>query len=204
MEQPKHGNQRNESVLDSGVLRGVCRRQPEALDKFFAHFYERIFGYVAHLLQDRTLAEDVTHDAFLRIHRGLDRLDPDRDPTAWVFTVVTNTVRDHWRSKEHRAARRQVAMPSLEEISLADPTPRVEHSLEEEQQQQVIRKALTQLKDADREVILLRNYEGLNSVAVAEILEIKPEAVRQRHSRALARLSEVFHALSQKSGRDDV
>ena len=66
------------------------------------------------------LAEDLTHEVFLRLNRALDRLDPDRDPTGWVFTVATNCVRDHWRSRSHKSKQRDTELkPEHHEVLAA-------------------------------------------------------------------------------------
>jgi RNA polymerase sigma-70 factor (ECF subfamily) len=90
-------------ALDREVLLRVKARDREAMNRFFDAYYDRAHAYATKLLRDATLAEDLIQEAFLRMHAALDRLDPDRNPTPWVLTVVTNTIRDHWRSRAHRA-----------------------------------------------------------------------------------------------------
>jgi len=202
MVQGKASTPEGRSPLDQSILEQVCLRQAAALNQFFDHFYDRVYGYLAIMLRDRTLAEDLTQDAFLRIHRGIDRLDPRRDPTGWVFTVVTNTVRDYWRSKEHKAKTRQATLDRPEDLPLVDKAPSAADSLEQHDTARAIGQALAELSDADREVILLRNYEGLSSTDVAHMLDLKPEAVRQRHSRAVARLSKVYKQMIDEDRKD--
>ena len=190
MEQRGAGNQGASAVLDAATLRRVRDRDAEALGRFFDCFYDRIFGHVAHMVGNATLAEDLTQDAFLRMHRGIDRLDPERDPTAWVFTVTTNTVRDHWRSKEHRSGQRRSDLDPEHDLNLPADEPGVQEEMEREEAARAVRAALQQLSPEDREVILLRSYEDLNSPEVGEILGLSPEAVRQRHRRAVGRLGD--------------
>jgi len=178
--------------LDRELLQRVRRRDPEALERFFDHFYDRIHGHVARLLQDTHLAEDLTHEVFLRLNRALDRLDPDRDPTGWVFTVATNCVRDHWRSRSHKEAARSTALTGDHLEVLPDHAADPEEQLARRQEQQAVRLALVELSDSDREVILLRDYENLDTATLADVIGAKPDAVRQRHSRAVARLGQEF------------
>jgi RNA polymerase sigma-70 factor (ECF subfamily) len=178
--------------LDGELLRRVRRRDPTALERFFDHYYDRIHGHVARLVQDAHLAEDLTHEIFLRLNRALDRLDPDRDPTGWVFTVATNCVRDHWRSRRHKEATRSTELTGVHLEVLPDRADHAEQQLARRQEQAAVRAALAELSDSDREVILLRDYEQLDSGAVAAIIGAKPAAVRQRHSRAVTRLGQAF------------
>jgi len=170
------------------------------MEQFFDLYYDRIFAHVARLVRDTHLAEDLTHDVFLRLNRVLDRLDPGRDPAAWVFTVATNVVRDHWRSRTHKEAGRRTELSGAHLEVLADTEQDVEQQLARRQEHEAVQHAMTGLSEGDREVILLRDYEGLNSVTVAEILGLKPDAVRQRHSRAVSRLGELFKQALEADG----
>lgn len=170
------------------------------MEQFFDLYYDRLFAHVARLVHDTHLAEDLTHDVFLRLNRVLDRLDPHRDPTAWVFTVATNVVRDHWRSRDHKASGRNTELTGAHLEVLADNEEDVEEQLARRQEQEALQQALDGLSDADREVILLSDYEGLNSITVAEILGLKPDAVRQRHRRAVTRLGELYQQANEADG----
>jgi RNA polymerase sigma-70 factor (ECF subfamily) len=187
--------------FDEATLREVCRRVPEAMNRFFDHYYDRIYGHVAHLLRDAHLAEDVTQEAFLRLSRAIDRLDPECDPTGWVFTVATNCVRDHWRSRAHKQSRRNIAMENGGVGDLANGKKRADERLERRHEQEAVQRALAELSDADRQVILLRNYEELETATIAQMLEATPEAIRQRHSRAVSRLGTAFAKFTERNGR---
>lgn len=169
------------------------------MEVFFEHFYDRIFGYVASLLRDRTLAEDLAHEAFLRLHRSLDKIDPKRDPAPWVFAVVSNIVRDHWRSKAHRVSKGSSELSEVEELS-AEGDGQLEE-MERDESARAVRQALNELDVDDREVILLRTYQEMDTPQVAKILGIKPDAVRQRHSRAVKRLGEVYGRIMNEKPR---
>lgn len=178
--------------MGSEELRAVCARDRSALARFFDRYYGRVHGHLVRMVSDPALAEDLTQDAFLRIHRDIHQLDPERDPTPWVFTVATNTVRDYWRSREHKGRQRRSGLDPEQDISLPDGDPDALTRIEGEEAADAIREALEDLDEGDRQVILLRSYEGLDSATVGQILEITPEAVRQRHRRAVARLGKAF------------
>lgn len=172
----------------------VKRSEPEALNAFFDTFFPRVYGYVANTLRDRYLAEDLTQEAFIRIHKNIDKLDPKRDPAPWVFTIVSNILRDFWRSREHKMSTREVDLEVVrEKKSSGSPDP--ELSLERRESEEAIREALEHLSPNDREVILLRDYEGLGTSEIAGILSISQDAVRQRHSRAVGRLGEEYRRM---------
>jgi RNA polymerase sigma-70 factor, ECF subfamily len=187
-----HGDER---PLAFAVLERVVLSEPEAMDVFFNHFYDRVYAHVVNMLRDPILGQDLTQETFLRLHRTVKQLDPKRDPAGWVFTVATNVIRDHWRSREHKRGQRELGVEDQEQLKAIHPDPDVQSVMEKDEELQAVWTALQSLREADREVILLRNYEELPTAQIAEVLGIAPEAVRQRHSRAVARLSELFKGL---------
>ena len=105
--------------------------------------------------------------------------------------MVTNVVRDHWRSRAHRDRGKEVDPEQLWELA-DESVPLQNGRLERKQTGEALKTALAGLSPADREVILLKAYENLETEAVAASLGITPAAVRQRYSRALRRLAERF------------
>jgi RNA polymerase sigma-70 factor (ECF subfamily) len=178
---------------DSQLIERVRRRDPAAMNEFFEAYVDRIYAYVLTMTRNATLAEDMVQETFLRLHRALERLDPQRDPTGWVITVAANTVRDHWRSRAHKAQGRAVDFDDLWDEP-PDPAGDPSRLLERDRTGEDIREVLETLSPADREVILLRDFEELETREIAEALSLTPEAVRQRHSRAVRRLGEAYRA----------
>lgn len=172
------------------LLERVRRREPEALDSFFEHYFDRVFALVARLLGDRTRAEDVTQEVFLKVHRHLERLDPARDPAPWLYTVATNACRDVWRSGAFKLERRSV--PVEDEggpLPLASSTPGPERELLTAERARRVQEAIDRLPPEQREAVLLHDYEGLDHQRVADLTGVNHAAARKRYSRALRALA---------------
>jgi len=184
--------------LEPGVLQKAVRRDGPAMAVFFEYYYDRVYAHVAQLTRDRTSAEDLTQEIFIRLQKTIERLDPDRDPTGWVFTVATNVVRDHWRSAGQRRRQAEVSTETAGAHLLPHPDPDVAAVLEHDEELRAVWGALAEVSPEDREIILLRDFEELATADIAGMLELNPDAVRQRHSRAVARLSSAF--LKARSG----
>ena len=170
--------------LPSDVLRRVVQRDPEALDRFFEAFFDRAYGYVLRLVQDPSDAEDVVQAAFLKMHRAIHTLDPERDPTSWVFAVLSNATRDFWRSRNYKDSQRS---RPLDEVPLASPRS-ADDEVAARDMARVLERALAGMSETLRAVVLLRDYEDLSYSEVAAVLGIEEAAARKRHSRALREL----------------
>ncbi len=186
-------------TFDEITLNRIRRRDPAAMNAFFEAFIGPVYGYLRAVVRDPLLVDDLAQTAFLRLHRALERLDPKRDPAPWVFTVVLNTVRDHWRSRAHRDRGRTVAFDELWSRPDAPAEPGVEGELLRNEERAVLEAAMARLSPADREILWLREYEERSVSDTAGMLGIQPEAVRQRHSRAVRRLGVLYRDLESRN-----
>jgi RNA polymerase sigma-70 factor (ECF subfamily) len=171
-------------------LEAVRRRDPDALAALFDRYFDRLYAVVYRMLGNRTEAEDAIQEVFLKVHRGAPSLDPKRDPGPWLVTIAANVCRDRWRSGSSRLERASAsfdAEPGLREL-VSDGRPGPERDLLAAERANRVREALGKLKPESREVIVLREYEGLGYDRIAEILGVNEAAVRKRFSRALDEL----------------
>jgi RNA polymerase sigma-70 factor (sigma-E family) len=135
---------------------------------------------------DRTAAEDLVQEAFIRLHRAADRLqDPDKG-AAYLRSIVLNLARDHNRrglmSMRHRDAER---LDSSEEPAAAD-------RIEADDQQRAILEALRDLPPRQRDCLVLRFYLELSGAEIAETLGIGTSSVKTHCRRGLSALRDVL------------
>lgn len=139
----------------------------------FAAFYERELTWARRLafvfLGDADAADDIVQDAFVQLHRRFDGLDAPR-AYLWV-TIVNSCRRFHRRETGRRRAYgaleqpESVSQPSGEVLDLVDKLP--------------VRQ---------RAVLVLRYFEGLSEVEIAETIGCRPGTVKSLSARALERL----------------
>ncbi len=175
----------------------VRDRDPEALGRFFDLYFPSIYGLVFRLLGNRAAAEDAAQDVLVKIHRVIDRLDPERDPGPWITTIAYNVCRDRWRSVADRMDRQSSSIDDEPDYSrhLVDTGPNPEQETLRRERAEIVQAALARLPEAAREVIVLHDYEGLGHDRVAELLGVSHAAVRKRYSRALAALGEILEEM---------
>lgn len=140
--------------------------------------FEDLVRFLYRKVWDPDRARDLAQEAFVR---GLDQ-EPD-DPRAWLFTVAGNLARDEARTairrKQHLALIKSETNPHARE----DP----ERELEKKEQISAVRRALDQLSDRDREVLLLWDA-GFDYAAIAAETGLSPKAVGTTLARARRRL----------------
>jgi RNA polymerase sigma factor (sigma-70 family) len=131
-------------------------------------------------------AEDVVQDAFVRALRYFAGFRGD-DARAWLLAIVRNTSYDFLR--RHRP--HEVTDTFDEQIhSAVDQSPTVETELLRRVDQARVRQALDMLSLEMREVIILREFEGLSYKQIADVADIKIGTVMSRLARARAQLQQ--------------
>ena len=172
--------------LDNGMTFGERLRQREsgALEHFFDLYFDRMYSYVRGLVPDMHAAEDITQDIFLKLYRALPNYDPDRDLRPWVFTIASNTVRDHWRMRSNQEAQRAANLDD-EAAHLSAGPERPESELERRERDERVRAAVYQLPVGMRTVLMLRIYDNLSFETIGQIINQSATAARKRYSRAL-------------------
>ena len=169
--------------MASRVSSGVSppRPAPGTFDRVFEEHHQRLYGFLLRLCGRAELAEELLQETFVRWVRHKDRLPPDVNLRAWLFTVARNLHRSHrrwaWVDGQRLAelAARAVGIdagPSPAEVLAATETSRR------------VERALAAMPESLREVAALVWIEHLEPREVAPILQLEPEAVRQRLARA--------------------
>jgi RNA polymerase sigma-70 factor (ECF subfamily) len=190
-EPPAEPTGRGGPLVSRSTLEKVRARDRQALATLFEFYFERVYGLAFRLMGEKAAAEDVTQDVFYKVYRAADQLDPERDPGPWLMAITYNVCRDAWRSRGYKLARRSQSLEGTEGLMTllpsGEPDPEAV-TLRRERESQV-QKAILDLPEPLRIVVLLRDYRGLSHEEIAEVVGASYDAVRKRYSRALARLA---------------
>jgi len=87
---------------DNGVLRKAQRGDERAFSIIVRAYQIPVYNYVLRMVGDRSLAEDLTQEVFLRVFQGLPRFSHGSKFTTWLFQVTKNRVLDELRATERR------------------------------------------------------------------------------------------------------
>ncbi|MCO5992582.1 RNA polymerase sigma factor [Actinoallomurus rhizosphaericola] len=172
---------------------------PAAFSELFDAHAQAIYRYAARSTGDLNAAEDVVSLTFLEAWRLRGRLEPgDAGVLPWLFGLATNVLRNQARAaRRHRAAMSR--MPRREQPP--DFTDKVIGRMADAERVAAARAALEELSDADREVIALCVWAGLDYTAAAEALGVPVGTVRSRLSRARAKLRTLTTTTMQRGKR---
>src|SRR5207247_3289214 len=158
---------------DLGVLRKAQRGDERAFSLIVRAYETPVFNYVLRLVGDRSLAEDLTQEVFLRVFQGLPRFSLRCKFTTWLFQVTKNRVLDELRAVERRP-RALVALDDIAPLEVLDaPVERLE-------EMDTLWRAVEGLTVDLKMALLLRDVVGLSYTEIADSLEITPATVKWR------------------------
>jgi RNA polymerase sigma-70 factor (ECF subfamily) len=157
---------------DFGVLRKAQKGDERAFSLIVRAYQVPVFNYVLRLVGDRSLAEDLTQEVFLRVFQGLPRFSLRSKFTTWLFQVTKNRVLDELRANE----RRPRAVVALEDVSLEV----VDAPMERLEAIDAVWRAVEGLNVDLKMALLLRDIVGLSYTEIADSLEITLATVKWR------------------------
>jgi RNA polymerase sigma-70 factor (ECF subfamily) len=163
----------------------AAQRDRAAFDVLYRRYLDRVYGYAFYQLRDHHDAEDATERTFLAALRALPEFRAEGATfRAWLFRIAHNTIVNARRS---RFRRRTEPLPEgLERIAPnADPAGLV---LEADEARRVLR-AVAELPDDRRQVVLLRFVDGLSSREIGQVMDRSEGAARVLLHRALRDLA---------------
>jgi RNA polymerase sigma-70 factor, ECF subfamily len=154
-----------------------------AFERLIVRWDRRVLGLAYRLTRSVEEARDVRQVAFLRAYQALATFDGRARFSTWIHQVVLNLCRDRARSgdAQDRALARTAERPTL-----AVPTPA--ETAERGEVAGAVAAAIAELPRAEREVLVLRHYQGLQFPEIAEILGAPVSTVKSRMASALERL----------------
>ena len=158
---------------DFGVLRKAQKGDERAFSLIVRAYQVPVFNYVLRLVGDRSLAEDLTQEVFLRVFQGLPRFSFRSKFTTWLFQVTKNRVLDELRPVERRP-RALVAIDDIAPLEVLDPP--IERIEEIDALWRAVENLSTDLKMA----LLLRDVVGLSYTEIADSLEVTLATVKWR------------------------
>jgi RNA polymerase sigma factor (sigma-70 family) len=182
-------------VLASGLTEEQATRQSSRANEMHARFQREIvphldaaYNFARFLSRNADAAQDIVQEAFLRAYRGFDGYQGG-DARAWIFTIVRNCYHN-WLLEHRRKARIEVDLHrpddaegfSIDDVPSDEDTP--EASLLRRAESSTVRTVLDKLPRPLREMLVLRELEGLSYRQIAETIAMPIGTVMSRLARA--------------------
>ena len=158
------------------LLAGMARGDGGAFEAFYRATDRTLYAYALSLTRNHHDAQDVMMETYLRLRQGARGYRSQGKPMAWVFAVTRNVA-----MSQLRAAGREQSWGIVPEEAIP---PLEEESLE----RLVLKAALEDLEEAEREIVLLHAVSGLHHREIGAVLGLPLGTVLSKYTRALGKL----------------
>jgi RNA polymerase sigma factor (sigma-70 family) len=167
------------------LIRGAKSGNKEAFVQLIRRYNGTVFRQAYAMLHDRMEAEDVSQEAFLKVHSSLTKLENEYAFASWLTRIVFRLCYDRIQKKK----KEKIILG--EELEESIPSSFGE-SMEHKQMQLSIEEAMQKLSPEHRSVIVLRDIQGFSYDEMADMLQIPVGTIKSRlHTARLTLRSEL-------------
>ncbi|MBP1635444.1 MAG: sigW 8 [Acidobacteria bacterium] len=175
--------------MDLAALIDRCRQGDDlAWEAFVRQFQGRIYSITSAYASGPDEARDLAQDVFIRLYDTRGRWAPAEAFTPWMVRVARNLCLDHLRRKKARPPAEDVLADEMVDLAAAGGTP--ESELASLADRRLVWRALRSIGKLSREMILLKEIQGLSFPEIAVALGIPVGTVKSRSNRARLELAQ--------------
>jgi RNA polymerase sigma-70 factor (ECF subfamily) len=185
-----------DKALEARFIAALKARDERAFKALVARFQDRIYNLIRRLLGNPEEARDVTQEVFVSVFEKVDSYRGDSSLATWLYRIATN----HAKNRIKYLSRRKDRMRDSLDQMLVPPTassfsaevPRPDQALTRELVSRMVDRALGELDEEQRIVLVLRDVEGQSYEDIAEITGLQLGTVKSRLHRGRQRLKEIL------------
>ena len=173
------------------VIRRVQNGDVNAFETLVSAYEKNVYNLALRMMGNAQDAEDMAQEAFLKAYNSLPSFRGDSKFSVWLYRIVSNVCLDQLRKKSKRPT---VSLSMEDEdgeetqLDLPDTAQSPEEMLEKKLTREAVRRGLAQLPEDARQILLLREIQGLSYEEIGETLGLEPGTVKSRIFRARKRL----------------
>ena len=190
------------SVGTGGTIGGT-QHQPFA--QVVAENYERIFNVIYRLVNDDEEAADLTQDTFVAAYRAYGRFRHEASAYTWLYRIAVNLTKNRFEKQQRVDSREAFSLDAPMQLDSDEVMRQVEdwalspdRVSENDELRAIVLSEVAALKYDYREVVVLRDLEGLRYREIAQVLGCSIEAVKSRLFRARSVLRERLEELLEE------
>jgi RNA polymerase sigma-70 factor, ECF subfamily len=161
---------RTAMISDEALMLDFQKGAREAFEELFARYRQPLYGFFRRRLASRERAEDLTQEIFLVVIRATSRYEPRSLVRTYLYGIALKLL-----AAERRKQERSAVSADLDQVAGANDAP---------DEMLWVRQAIERLNPADREILMLREYEQLSYSEIAELTRVPVNTVRSRLFRA--------------------
>jgi RNA polymerase sigma-70 factor (ECF subfamily) len=190
---PPPGARENPTIDLPFVLRRCREGDSLAWEALVRQYQSRIYGIAFHYAGNREDARDLAQEIFVRVYRNLASCADAGMFVPWIIRISRNACIDYLRRRKARAHGRDVAIEEIRNLPAAGGNP--EQESEANSRTRLLHRALAELSELNREIIHLKEIQGLQLEEIAAMLKVPLGTIKSRSNRARIELAKKVLAI---------
>jgi RNA polymerase sigma-70 factor, ECF subfamily len=173
---------RPEEVADAELVQQCRGGSNDAFGILVRRYSERAFRAAYRVVRDPHQAEEIVQEGFIKAYRALESFESRSSFYTWLYRIMTNLALDR-RRREQRAPMLEwddKVAPRVDPRALSTALPNPEVQSRRAEVRAFVAKGVQELPDGQREVLLLREVEGLSYEEIAQRMQISKGTVMSR------------------------
>lgn len=175
-------------ITDADLVRAVARGDERAFASLFDSYSPRLFGFLLRMLKSEAEAEEVLQEVFMQVWQRAADFDEARGRAfTWIVTIARSRALDRLRTRRSNDRKDTLAFCERQGYE-----PRGLEDIIRSEEREMVRRALGELSEAQRQAILLAYFEGLTHPEIAERLGAPLGTVKTRTRDGLGKLRKIL------------
>lgn len=168
----------NAAEFDENLILRLADGDGDAFHDLYRQTSGAVYGFALSILKNRHDAEDVMHDAFIKLYHGAVSYIPRGKPMAWIMTIVKNLSYNKLKSGKVCDD-----ISEYENLASADGS---ENAVD----RMVLETAMQILSFEERQIVILHALTGMKHREIAELLDIPTGTILSKYNRAIRKVRE--------------
>ncbi|MBD7968252.1 RNA polymerase sigma factor [Paenibacillus gallinarum] len=161
--------------------------------EIYYEFYQMMYGFIVYIVKDRSAAEDIIQEAFIKIIKNKPEFENEIKLKAWLKVVTKNTAINYLRKNKKYRNLLDADSVFLDVETVQQNSVSIESMVETKLMQESIERYMETLKPEYRSLIELRWKEGLSYREMAELLDLREDVIKQRLFRAREAIKKLLY-----------
>ncbi len=171
-------------TTDQEIVEKILKGQGELYEEIITRYKNGVYSLCMRMIRNNEDAKDLSQEAFIKAYQNLDKYNPDYKFSTWIFRVASNLCIDYLRKNKTKT------LPYDDKLTMSHDMASAEDMYIHSDNKKQIEKAIKDLPEEYRVLILLYHKEGLSYEEMGEVLKLPMSKVKNRLYRARNRLKD--------------
>ena len=174
-------------MTDEQLIRKFLDGDVEAFNTLVWRWQKPIYNFTLRYFKDREHAKDATQRVFLKVYKNLKHLKDTRKFSSWIYQIALNLCKDETKSKYYQTTSSLDELKENKNFDLSSDTDssaysgtNPESTLERRELRTLLEQALDHIPAEQKEVVVMKEFQGLKFIEIAEILDLPMNTVKSR------------------------